>query len=349
MSIDSKFSTGESSFFGSPKSYFKSMQFAVVELSGKDDNGNVVAIPVNQTNPVQKFNDEAFNADPYIIRCRISGNDYDNAQGDKYQLPNCYPLMPKFGAPIPKVGEVVLVFMFGPDERYSDRFYIGPITSDLRKINKQSIFAGATANLITGFYKDVPTITNDENTKGVYSEYDNDNTFAINGRNNADIVFKNSEVLLRAGKFVQGNTKQFNNQNPAYIQIKSNVNIKESESDEVKNVSVNNIVADKINLLTYNGSPNFDLTNRDLINNKTPYITDTELNKIINEAHPLVFGDVLLEYLVALRKAFENHIHNQFGAAPPTDNIQKGSSVQDFKKLATNLETKMLSKNIRIN
>jgi hypothetical protein len=116
-----------------------------------------------------------------------------------------------------------------------------------------------------------------------------------------------------------------------------------------KKISVNNIVADKINLLTHNGAPSFNLTQRDLTNNTTPYITDEELTKILDEAHPLVFGDVLLQYLKAFRSAFENHVHNKFGAAPPCDNKTQGNSVADFKTIAPVLEGQMLSKNVRTN
>lgn len=361
MSIDGKYVTGEGSFFGGSNSYFKSIQLGQVVVASKDVDNKIVQIPVTQTDPNQKFRDEAFNIDPYIVKCRISGNNFDTPIGNDNELPNCYPLIPKFGAPIPKKNEMVLLFMTSPEDRYSDRYYIGPITSDITQINKQTLLAGATTNLTSGYYNNLTNPTKNEETKGIYSEYDNENTFVINGRNNADIVFKDSEVLIRAGKFVENDSKKFNKINPAYIQVKNGFTFTDNTNNvavalsgigspsKPNKISVNNIVADKINLLTYNGSPTFDLTNRDLINNKTPYITDDELNTILTTAHPMVFGDVLLEYLIALRQAFQSHIHNAYGAAPPTDNINVGSSVSAFGIKAAELENKMLSKNIRIN
>ena len=361
MSIDGKFGSNEGTFFGGPKSYFQSIQVGTVELSSRSNDGEYTPVTVDQTNPIQKQKDLVFNSDPYVIRCSISGNDFDTPEKDKTKLANCFPLMPKFGAPIPKVGESVIIFLTNPNDKYTDRFYIGPIISDLTSLNNQQLLGGSTTSLSFGYYKDPNRLTNNEKSKGIYSEYDYDNTFVINGRNNADIVFKNSEVLIRAGKFVENKSNEFNKINPAYIQVKNGFTFTDDINNAVvsitgfgtpskpKKISVNNIVADKINLLTYNGSPTFDLTNRDLINNKTPYITDDELNTILTTAHPLVFGDILLEYLVALRLAFQNHVHNHFGAEIPTDRKDKGSSVQDFRKLATELETKMLSKNIRIN
>jgi len=361
MSIDGKFGTGEGTFFGAPKSFFQSIQIGTVVLSSRGENGEYTPVTVDQTNPIQKQKDLVFNTDPYIIRCYIAGNEFDTPEKDTTKLPNCFPLMPKFGAVIPKVGESVIIFLTNPDDKYTDRFYIGPITSNLTSLNKQSLYGGSISSLSFGFYKDPIRLTNNEKSKGIYPEYDDDNVSTLYGRNNADIVFKNSEVLIRAGKFVENKPDEFNKTNPAYIQVKNGFTFKDDLNNAIvaisgfgapskpKKISVNNIVADKINLLTYNGSPTFDLTNRDLIKNKTPYITDDELNNILNTAHPMVFGDILLEYLIALRQAFQNHVHNHFGAEIPTDRKDKGSSVQDFKKLATELETKMLSKNIRIN
>jgi hypothetical protein len=341
MGIDNKFATGQASSGNGSVGAFKNFQLAEVITVG--------IVPVNQTNDALKNKDLIFNADPYIIRCRIIGGNYDNVITNNGLLPNCFPLMPKMVSPIPKVGEYVLVFMFGPDEKYGDRFYVGPIISNPTKYNKQTLIDGATDGLSVGIYTPERDLSKVESIKGVYADYDTNNTYSLNGRDNADIVFKPSEVLIRAGKFIENKPKEFNGVNPAYIQIKNGFNLVNDATSKTEKISVNNIVANKINLLTYNGSPNFNLTERDLINNTTPYITDDEMNTILSTAHPLVFGDILLEYLKALRSAFDSHIHNNFGMAPPTDNVTLGASVSQFRILAPKLETTMLSKNIRIN
>lgn len=341
MANEGKFITGEASSFNSSTNYFKTFQLAEVVTTG--------TVPVNQTNDNQKNKDMVFNSDPYIIRCRIVGSNYDNNKGNNDTLPNCFPLMPKHNAVIPKVGEYVLVFMFSPDEVNNDRFYIGPIISNPISLNKQTLLTGAFNGLSVGIYKPEADLSKIESVKGVYADYDTDNTYTVSGRDNADIVFKPSEVLIRAGKFIDSNPKEFNSVNPAYIQIKNGFNYTDTLVNKTKKISVNNIVADKINLLTYNGSPNFNLTQRDLLNSTTPYITDNEINTILSTAHPLVFGDTLLEYLKSMRAAFESHVHNNFGATPPTDNKTMGSSVADFKILAPRLEATMLSENIKIN
>ena len=312
-------------------------------------------ISVNINDASQRLRDERFNADPYIIRCNIVGANNDNTLNDE-ELPNCFPLLPKHSGIIPKAGEIVLIFEFGyEDERYPERFYVGPIISDLRNLDYQSLYAGATAGLGISPVGTIDDISKIPEAKGVFSEYDKDYGYSIDGRDNSDIVFKSSEILLRAGKFVKnGVNLNMNKSNPAYIQIKHGFNYSKPLPNGLlvstlnQKISVNNIVADKINLLTYGGDadPEFNLTKRDNISNKTPYIDDEELKKIIDTAHPLVFGDILIDYLKLLEQAFLNHNHNQLGLSTP---IKGNPLIENFIIEAPKLREKMLSKNIKIN
>lgn len=327
-------------------------------------------ISPNNVDSSQRKRDERFNADPYIIRCKIVGSNKDNTLVDSV-LPNCFPLTFKHNAIIPKEGEMVLIFEFGKEgEKYPERFYVGPIISTLANLDYQQLYAGALSGLAISPTDLVEDINKDPDIKGVFSEYDSDYDYSIDGRDNADLVFKSSEILLRAGKFVKQNNKiSFNSSNPAFIQIKHGFSIAKKGSKSTNlagcsafggcgggstsggrgNVSVNNIVADKINLLTYgdDANPKFNLTHRNNKNNKTPYIDDDELNIILEKAHPLVFGDKLIEYLVKLENAFLNHTHNNFGITPP---IQADANVvKIFATDGPKLREEMLSKNIKIN
>ena len=318
-------------------------------------------IPVNNIDKIQRERDERYNADPYIIRCKILDSRTDTTLTND-ELPNCFPLMPKHNAIIPKVGEMVFIFEFGTKgDLYPERFYIGPIISSLIRLNEQSLYAGATAGLAIS-----PVSTNEDinkipETKGVFSEYDKDYSYSIDGRDNCDITFKTSEVIIRSGKFTrQGDNVSMNKVNPAYIQIKHGFNYTKPSPSKAplatgvnnvtfgERVSVNNIVANKINLLTYgvDADPEFNLTKRDDKNNKTTYIDDEELNKILETAHPLVFGDILMDYLKLLEKAFLGHNHNHLGLSTP---IQGNPLISGFISEAPKLREKMLSKNIKIN
>jgi hypothetical protein len=350
--FEGNFSNNDASYFGNSIKKLGDIKIATVLKKDR--------IPVSTTDENQRKRDERFNADPYIIRCKIVGANKDNPLTDDI-LPNCFPLMPKHNAIIPKMDEIVLIFEFGFEgERYPERFYVGPIISSLINLNNQSLYAGATAGLAISPISTVVDIDKLPDTKGVFSEYDSDYSYSIDGRDNCDIVFKSSELLLRSGKFIR-NTDQvsMNKSNPAYIQIKHGFNYSKPSTGTPlalgvtnttfsEKISVNNIVANKINLLTYgvDANPEFNLTKRDNKSNKTPYIDDEELNKILETAHPLVFGDILMDYLKILEQAFLGHNHNHLGLSTP---IQGNPVISTFITEAPKLREKMLSKNIKIN
>ena len=124
----------------------------------------------------------------------------------------------------------------------------------------------------------------------------------------------------------------------------------EDDNGRVRNnVSVTNIVSDKINLLTYkDGAPAFNNLTKVVDRNPT-YIDNEELQNILNEAHPLVFGDTLVSYLQLFKSALVNHVHNGNGNKP-TDRTDTGTlPLKEFLDQAEQLEKDMLSKNIRIN
>ena len=77
-----------------------------------------------------------------------------------------------------------------------------------------------------------------------------------------------------------------------------------------------------------------DLTDRDDL------ISDQTMNEIIEKAHQLPYGDILIEFLEIFRKAFISHVHPYPGLPPcSTDDVIKTTSY--------NLKD-ILSENIRI-
>jgi hypothetical protein len=240
--------------------------------------------------------------------------------------------------------------VFGEDEKFGDRFYMGPLISDETKLNLDTVDGTATANRANGTTSPGAEISKIPSAIGIYDDPQN---VIIEGRNNTDIIQREEEVLIRAGKFISNEPLKFNSKNPAYIQLKNNVAISNEETKSSDIISVNNIVANRINLLTYD-TPNdnnetYSLTN---VNEGVPqadYITEDELSNIINSAHPAVFGDTLVRYLQLLKDALIQHVHNGNGNEP-TDRTDRGTlAVEDFLKEAKDLEKRMLSKNIRIN
>jgi len=265
-------------------------------------------------------------------------------------LPWCFPLLPKHLSVQPKIGEVVWVITLSKENQHADRLYIGPIISQLPLLDKDPFQYTALGGFTFG--TQTPKINPNQITElnGVFPRSED---VSIQGRYNTEITQKKNEIVLRAGKFELSTPNEnnpysfkFNSKTQAYIQIKNDVVIspKTNLSDEKKG-TVTNIVANKINLITHDGgSPRFNTTN------PTDLISNEELAEILKGAHQVPFGDVLLEYLILLKDAVFNHVHNGSGN-PATDLTTTGNkqSIAAFKAKADDLEKSMLSSNIRIN
>lgn len=276
------------------------------------------------------------------------------------KLPWCFPLLPKHLSIQPKEGEGVWVFLFSRDKENADRMYIGPVTSQLDKLNYDKARTTALAGFTYGSIAPNVNITNKGNAIALpelVGVFPNPEDVSIQGRYNTDITQKENEIVIRAGKFVE--TPIFNmTENPypfvfnratqGYIQIKNDAIIETSKTDNTlvgnRTGTVTNIISNKINLITHGGSPSFDVTNQQNL------ISDEEMLRILSEAHQLPFGDILLQYLKLLKDAFLNHVHNGNGKKS-TDLTIEGNkqAVKAFIDKAKELEDSMLSKNIRIN
>ena len=289
------------------------------------------------------------------IKVRIQGNHTVGGDGDTLieDLPWAFPLLPKHLSTIPKVGEVVWVFILGKKSQHANRLYIGPIISQLDKLNEDRFTASTALRPFTfgQLTAGVPVLT-DQTTNNIIPEligvFPKSDEISIQGRYNTDITQKKNEIVIRAGKFEASESNvykiAFNSKTQAFIQIKNDVSYPSSnDSETVEKGSVTNIVANKINLLTHKeGAPTININNDDLI-------SSDELKMILKDAHQLPFGDVLLEYLRLLKEAIFSHVHNGNGN-PATDlTATDGAAVAALKSKADDLEKRMLSKNIRIN
>jgi hypothetical protein len=264
-------------------------------------------------------------------------------------LPWCFPMVPKFFASTPKVGEGVFIFIFDNQKTHSDRLYLGPIISQPNVLDNDQI-TSALSPFTFAVVAPKVDINRIPALKGVFPNIED---ISVQGRYNTDMIFKKNEIVIRAGKFESSTPNdnnpypfQFNSTTQGYIQIKNDVPLtNQQENVQQQRGSAANIVANKINLLTHkDGTPRFNLTNQDNL------LSDEELLKILASAHQLPFGDILIQYLKLLKAAFLNHVHNGNGR-PPTDLIASGNKqdVFEFKKNSDDLENRMLSENVRIN
>jgi hypothetical protein len=248
----------------------------------------------------------------------------------------------------PKVGEAVFVFSFDNTKPNIDRIYFGPIISQPQNLNNEPYRFSALNGLSISNSEPKVSVETIPELIGVFP---NQQDISIQGRYNTDITQKTNEIVLRAGKFSVSTPYDknpygftFNKKTQGYIQIKNDVKISKKGAEVIKKGTVTNIVSNKINLLSHDGSPKFNLTNQDGL------ISDSELETILSTAHQVPFGDILLQYLRLMKNAIFSHVHNGNGN-PATDLTASGNiqGVAAFKAKADDLEKAMLSKNVRIN
>ena len=95
------------------------------------------------------------------------------------------------------------------------------------------------------------------------------------------------------------------------IEVKKKIKDIKLKKNESVTTSVINVVANKINLLSHDSdSQVFNLTD------PKGLITDEEQEKINNEAHPVVYGDNLVEFLELVKKFVASHVHPYNGLPP---------------------------------
>lgn len=281
------------------------------------------------------------------IKVRIPGPTNTGGDGDLpiEDIPFAFPMVPKFFNVTPKVDEAVFIIVLSKDRLHSDRLYFGPIISQYPNLDFDSINERA----LTPFtFAQIPPKKNYEQIPIINGVFPNKEDVSIQGRYNTDIILRRNEILIRAGKFVESKPNEnnpypfeFNNTTQGFIQIRNDIPIEpQKENQTQRKGSVANIMANKINLLGYlDSSPRFNI-------NQIDQLSNDEILKILETAHPVPFGDILVQYLRLFKTAFINHVHNNNGLKP-TGTGDK--SVQNFVKQAEALENDMLSKNIRIN
>lgn len=288
------------------------------------------------------------------IKVRIVGVDNDKTDEE---LPFAFPMLPKHINIMPKIKEGVLIFMFATGNDEVDRMYLGPVVPQPQFLENADYDLEAWNGYTFGTADLGAAPSQRRKLKGGYPDK---RDVSLQGRKNTDLILKDNEVLLRAGKFVfQGdaadNSKspsefdevlghKFNSRTQGYIQIKYNAqtNVPEDEEDDKEYGTITNIVSNKINLLTHKeGNPRFTLANQENL------ISDEEMQRILSEAHQLVFGDKLIELLKLMMSAITNHSH-KYNGLPAHGDGESAAALSIQEMLQYNLE-QLLSKNIRIN
>lgn len=266
------------------------------------------------------------------IKVRLSPEDNSKSIDE---IDYAFPLLPKAFHIKPKVGEGVLILLAITNDGNSQRYYIGPVISQDHRIFQDNFFMGGDS-FLRGAYKkfDVaPSMIPEMN-----GTLPNDNDVVIRGRKNAEIQITDDDVRVKAGvKLVNEDNKYeitFNSKNPAYFKLKYHQNPLQdgSESSAV-------IAGDKIALLSPSSPNYYNLTDR------SDLISDEELNKVIESAYKLPYGEKLVEFLQTFVDAFIKHSH-PFSMLPPNEFYTNELIAQKTELLD---KEKMLSDTVRIN
>lgn len=269
---------------------------------------------------------------------RIKARIIDDGKCSTTELPYSFPLLPKTFHVRPKVGECVLVIVNEVGNRYGDRFYIGPIVSQNQYLEKDeyNYGRGTAGSLIHGkSISPLEKLSMFDSTRGSFPK---DDEVALLGRTSDDIILKNGEIDLRCGirgKAVENDNPNlkgyvlYNDFDPAYIQLKREDNLctqRYGEKDRGTN-SVVNIVADKINLISYSDPNQFNL------NDKEKLITKDELKRILDNMHPATYADELIKLLNIMRECILTHVHPYPGMSPCITNKEESLANYDMNKI----------------
>ena len=245
------------------------------------------------------------------------------------EIPWAFPLLPKMLHVKPKIGEAVLIITSDDKNTNSQRYYIGPLISQSQYMDYDNFFYGATSTLNGGTKQPSSAVTGNPNVDGCLPD---ENDIAICGRRNSDIILTNNDIRIRCGvkEVDNGDTKkmEFNRLTPSYILLKH------SPDNTITKSNVN-VVAQDINLISVDGDGGFNVTDKDKL------INDDVMADIIEKAHKLPYGDILIEFLSKMRDVITTHTHPYSMLPPCYDNKMLNLNEYDLNK--------MLSKHIRIN
>lgn len=257
------------------------------------------------------------------------------------ELEWCEPFMPRMFNVCPKVGETVKIILMDSNNPYTQREWMGPIISQPEKIKEDPFFFTGLAGKVGGLLKLGRSIKTIPEAQGIYP---GPNDVAMLGRDNSDILLRQEEVLIRAGKHEIDKPLKLNEKNPAYIslmvlkpsdleksdnktQTEKDLNLTEDRTDTV-------IVSNKIFLIGRD-------SNSRVIK---PILTKEDHLKLEENLHPVVYGDVLYDFMVIMRQWIKSHIH--VGDRLPPD--PSGSTIKLEDWFIKNLDQRLLSKNIYV-
>lgn len=250
-----------------------------------------------------------------------------------------FPILPKMFRVKPKVGEAVLIVTPDDDQR-GQRYYFGPIVSQPQFMDYDDFIAGATT-LLKGALKEpekAPSLIPDS-----VGCIPSDEEVGVYGRGNSDIIIGEDNVRIRSGvrKIETKNSEKaltFNGSDPSFIKLKYYNDGLKTDSGITKSSAI--IGGNDIVLASSDGDPYFSF------NDKDESVSDETFKEMLEKAHQLPYGDILVDFLQSFIKMFKSHTHKYHNLPPCPDSE---SLKFDTNYPSENLDNILLSKHIKIN
>jgi hypothetical protein len=248
------------------------------------------------------------------------------------ELVTCVPLLPVYLQVMPRVGEMVIVFLesFGEGSTNATRYYIGPFRSTYFNYDYEEF-----KNAIR--IKD-PRQTNISVPNGAVDILPNQNEVALNGKKGAGLILSENRIRINVAPFVNNtlnpNFETFGQLELNQIQdVKQYLNKQRIKGEQppvqlppAEQFTQINIRGNNINLIATGGNNKdvaqqgdrviFTLSNEKAQQNKVKYdlevLNNDSIFKFGKEAeslHPMVFGDELIQLLSKIIIRLETHIH----------------------------------------
>lgn len=258
-------------------------------------------------------------SDGMIIKVRIPKFDNNIPNNN---LPDAYPLLPKYFHVLPQVGEIVRVFIEDITYPNRGRLWLGSVISQPHKISYDGYYTAlSTTDMgLTNPEKSPSTFIN---AKGIYP---NKKDVGLIGRSNNDIILReNGTVLIRTGKHVKNEPLEINKTNPGQLILYN------SNRDDDKTTTECVLMSNKIALISHNENKTF----------KSIEMNVNEIDEMFSKLYSIPRGENLVEFLELIRKAVLLHVHGYSNLKPDKNEIIKDLEKYDI--------TKINNKNIVIN
>jgi hypothetical protein len=247
------------------------------------------------------------------------------------KLPFCVPMLPEHFHVRPLVGEMVYIFLENPSDNSAPRYWIGPITTSKLKLKFQDYKEAVKIFEYTIFNINQKV----ENKPKAATAFPEQADVAVQGRGDADLMLRQREAYLVAGKF-KPNSLDINTDTPSYLQLKQFDNV---TVGPLKAYSQANLQSTNINIF----SPIGKFRNKDLANFEKNEDLKS-LGDFANSLHPMVLGDEVVKLLDLIIRVLLTHVHT---SQNPLLSIPESQALQEYT-VDGSLQN-LLSKFVRVN